>query len=230
MAQYKIKDIPESDRPREKLVKNGTKRLKDEDLLAILFRSGYKGKNVIELSKYLLKKYSLKKLLRLTYKDLINLKGIGPAKAATIKAAFELCRRALSINDKSKVKIDNAKDAFAQVTDLCNKKQEHLVALYLNARNELLARETITVGILTANLISPREIFSKALDNLAISIVLVHNHPSGDETPSSEDLSITEKLIKAGKIMDVSIFDHLIVSKNGYTSLRQKAPAIFKEE
>ena len=195
--------------------------------MAILLATGYKGKSALELAKYLLKKHTLPEFLALDYKNLVNLKGLGPAKAANLKAAFELCKRGLKMGSPAKITIDNAKDTFAQVTNLRNKKQEHLVALFLNARNELLAKETIAIGTLTENLISPREIFTKALDLLAASVVLIHNHPSGDENPSSEDIRITEKIIAAGKVMDITLFDHLIVSANGYFSIRQKIPILF---
>jgi DNA repair protein RadC len=223
----KIKDLPKTARPREKLARTNPSNLKDEELLAILLSTGYRGKSAIELAKYLLKKYTLPELLTLNYKDLVNLKGLGPAKAATLKAAFELCQRGLKISSPTKITIDNAKDTFAQVAALRDKKQEHLIALFLNARNELLAKETIAVGTLTANLISPREIFTRALDHLAASVVLAHNHPSGDPKPSEEDIRITEKLIAAGKVMDVTLFDHLIVSTDGYFSMRQKMPILF---
>lgn len=223
----KIKDLPKPARPREKLARTNASGLKDEELLAILLATGYRGKSAIELAKYLLKKYALPKLLTMDYKDLINLKGLGPAKAANLKAALELCKRGLKISDGAKLMIDNAKEAFAQVIDLCHRRQEHLVALYLNARNELLARETITVGTLEANLISPREVFAVALSNAAAFVVLAHNHPSGDETPSTEDIEVTKKFIEAGKVMDIGIFDHIVVSKNGYTSIRQVKPALF---
>lgn len=224
----KIKDIPKANRPREKLKKKGSQNLKEAELLAILLRTGYAGKNVLALAKHLLRERSMSELFNLSYKDLSKLKGIGEAKAITLQAAFELSKRALKAGEDDKVIIDKAKDAFAQVANLVNKKQEYLVVLYLNGRNQLIDKEVITIGTLKANLISPREIFSSALDKTAAFVVLAHNHPSGDETPSSEDMAITKKIVKAGKIMDVEVFDHLIVSQNGYFSFRQKKPEIFK--
>ena len=223
----KIKEMPKNERPREKLSKNGSSNLKDEELLAILLRGGYKGKSVISLSKHILKNYPLKELLALSYEDLTKLKGIGPAKAATLKAAFELCKRGLRVANGAVLTIDNAKDAFAQVVDLCDKKQEYLVAIYLNARNELLSKDVITIGTLETNLISPRDVFIKALEKNAAFVILAHNHPSGDKTPSTEDIQITKKFAAAGKVMDIGIFDHIIVSKNGYTSIRRMQPALF---
>ena len=135
MNSYKIKDIPKSDRPREKLVKKGAMSLKDEELLAILLRSGYKSKNVIKLAKYFLDKYPLTEFLRLNFEELMKLKGIGPAKATAIRAVAELCRRVSNANNKTRVKIDNPKDVFTQIADLCSKKQEHLVVLFLDRKS-----------------------------------------------------------------------------------------------
>ena len=224
----KIKDLPKTSRPREKLARTSASGLKDAELLAILLNTGYKGKSAIELAKHLLKKHTLPEFLALNYKDLVNLKGLGPAKAANLKAAFELCKRGLKIGSPTKVTIDTAKDTFAQVADLRDKKQEHLVALFLNARNELLAKETIAIGTLTENLISPREIFTKALDHLAASVVLAHNHPSSNEQPSLEDFQITKKLVRAGELMDITIRDHVVVSSTGYVSMKKIKGDLFK--
>jgi len=227
-ATKRIMDLAKVDRPREKLVEKGAQALKDEELLAILLRTGYKGKNVIKLAKYLLDEHSLAGLFKMNQEDLIKLKGVGPSKASILKSAFELSKRALEFRDGGRALIENAKDVFAQVSDLANKRQEHLVTLYLNARNELIRKETITIGTIDANLISPREIFSRALSEPVTFVILVHNHPSGDATPSMEDIEITKKLVKAGKIMDIIVFDHVIISESGYTSLRQVKPKIFK--
>ena len=223
----RIKDLAKVDRPREKLVQKGAQALRDEELLAILLRTGYKGKNVIELAKYLLNEHSLGGLFSMNHADLVKLKGVGPSKASILKSAFELSRRALNLRDNGRVLIENAEDAFVQVSDLAKKRQEHLVALYLNARNELLRKETITIGTIDANLISPREVFSRILNEPVTFVVLAHNHPSGDTTASLEDINITIKLIKAGKIMDIAVFDHIIIGEGGYLSIRKLKPEIF---
>jgi len=223
----KIKDLPEDKRPREKLEKYGPASLTDAELLSVLLRAGYTGKNVKTLSSYLLSRFSIKELFDLRFEELVNLKGIGKGKAATLKASFELCRRGADNADHN-ITIENSKDAFQQLVEFRNKKQEYLIALYLDARNQLINKSIITKGTINANLISPREVFAKALKTTAISIVLAHNHPSGDHVPSREDIEITNKLVQAGKTMDITIFDHIIISKNGFLSIREEKPEIFK--
>ncbi|MDO8743149.1 MAG: DNA repair protein RadC, partial [Candidatus Azambacteria bacterium] len=179
-----LKNLPKIDRPREKLISKGPQNLKDEELLAILLGTGVEGKNVIEVAKQILRKYSKKKLLKMKYDDLSKIKGIGPAKACAILAAAELVKRALKIQDEGLPVVSSVKDVMLQVSYLREKTREHLMAIYLNARNELLFRKHVFVGTLNANLVHPREIFSEALKQNAASVILVHNHPSGDAEPS----------------------------------------------
>ncbi|MDO8451336.1 MAG: JAB domain-containing protein, partial [bacterium] len=159
----KIKDLPKSDRPREKLVAKGVENLKDSELLAILLRTGKAGKNVIEIASQILSKYSKKRLLQMTYEDLSKISGIDSAKATTLLAAFELSKRALEVNDTNLPVINTAKDAVAQLTDMRDLKKEHFVVLYLNAKNQHVHKETISMGTLNANLVHPREVFEPAL-------------------------------------------------------------------
>jgi len=218
----KIKELPKVERPREKLISKGPQNLKDEELLAILLRTGREGKNVLELAKQILGKYSKKRLLKLTYEDLIKIKGIDSAKACTIVAAAELVKRALKIQDESLPIVSSVKDVTLQVSYLREKTREHLMAIYLNARNELLFRKHVFVGTLNANLVHPREIFSEALKQNAASVILVHNHPSGDPEPSEDDLTITKRLTEAGKIMGIDVLDHIIITKNKVFSFKEK--------
>lgn len=218
----KIKDLPKSDRPREKLIAKGAENLKDSELLAILLRTGKAGKNVIEVASQILTKYSKKRLLQMTYQDLVKIGGIDSAKATTLLAAFELARRALEVNDANLPTINNAKDAAAQLSDIRDLKKEHFVVLYLNAKNQLVHKDTISMGTLNANLVHPREVFEPALKNSAAQIVAAHNHPSGDPKPSEDDLEITKRLTEAGKMMGVEMMDHIIVSKNGHFSFKEE--------
>ncbi|HEY4509635.1 MAG TPA: DNA repair protein RadC [Candidatus Paceibacterota bacterium] len=218
----KIKDLPKVERPREKLIAKGAENLKDSELLAILLRTGRAGKNVIEIASQILSKYSKKRLLQMTYEDLLKVKGIDSAKATTLLATFELSKRALEVNDTNLPTIIDAKDAMAQLTDLREVKREHFVALYLNARNQLVHKETISMGTLNANLVHPREVFEPALKYSAANIMVAHNHPSGDLEPSSADLELTKRLAEAGKIMGIGIADHIIVTQNNYLSFREK--------
>ena len=217
----KMQDVPKTERPREKLISKGPQNLKDEELLAILLGTGVEGKNVIEAAKQILNKYSKKRLLKLTYNDLSKIKGIGPAKACTILAAAELVKRALKIGEETLPVIRSTKDVIAQVGYLRNKLREHLVATYLNARNEMLFRKHIFIGTLDANIAHPREIFSEALRQNAAAIILVHNHPSGDPELSKADLEITKRILEAGKIMGIDVLDHVIITKNKVFSFKE---------
>ncbi len=218
----KIKDLPKIERPREKLIAKGVENLKDSELLAILLRTGTIGKNVIEVASQILSKYSKKRLLQMTYHDLSKISGINSAKATTLLAAFELSKRALEVNDTNLPVISDAKDAVAQLSDMRDLKKEHLVALYLNAKNQLVHKETISMGTLNANLVHPREVFEPALKYSAAQIIAAHNHPSGDPKPSEDDLEVTKRLTEAGKMMGIELMDHVIVSKNNHFSFKEE--------
>jgi DNA repair protein RadC len=219
----KIKDLPKIERPREKLISKGSQNLKDEELLAILLGTGTNGKNVIEVAKQVLNKYSKKRLLKLTYDDLSKIKGIGSAKACVILAATELTKRALKIEETTLPIIRSTKDVVAQAVYLRDRTREHLMAIYLNARNEMIWKKQSTfIGTLNANLVHPREIFAEALKQNAASVILVHNHPSGDAEPSQDDLEITKRLTEAGKIMGIEVLDHIIITKNKIFSFKER--------
>jgi len=218
----KLKSLPKVERPREKLIAKGPQNLKDEELLAILLRTGVEGKNVLEIARQILRKYSKKRLFKLTYEDLLKIKGINSAKACTILASMELVKRALEVGEETLPKIESIKDVIAQMSYLRDKTREHLAALYLNARNELVFKKHIFVGTLDANIAHPREIFEHALTNHASSVILVHNHPSGDPEPSKADLEITKRIQEAGKIMGIDVLDHIIITKTKAFSFKQK--------
>ena len=220
--KYRIKDLPKIDRPREKLISKGTQNLKDEELLAILLRTGREGKNVLELARQVLTKYPKKRLLKMQYEDLIKIKGINSAKACTILAAIELVKRALKIGEATLPIIHSTKDVIAQSVYLRDKTREHLMGIYLNARNEMVFKKPIFIGTLNANLVHPREIFNEALKQNAASVILVHNHPSGDAEPSQDDLEITKRILEAGKIMGIDVLDHVIITKNKVFSFKEK--------
>ena len=218
----KIKDLPKIDRPREKLISKGCQNLKDEELLAILLGTGTKGKNVIEVARQILNKYSKKRLLQLDYKDLSKIKGIGSAKACTILASTELVKRALKIQDETLPIIKSVKDVVAQAVYMRNKTREHLMVIYLNARNEMVFKKPMFIGTLNANLVHPREIFAEALKQNAASVILVHNHPSGNSEPSQDDLEITKRIVEVGKIMGIDVLDHIIITKTKVFSFKEK--------
>lgn len=215
----RLKQLYKVDRPREKLEMKGPQALRDEELLAIILRTGYKGKSVLEVAKEILKKYRGEKLASSSLETLRKIKGVGLSRAASLIAAFELTKRIL--NNSTLPKIEKPEDVLAQVTYLRDKKKEYFVALYLNARNQLIHKETISIGSLNASLVHPREVFQPAIVLSAASIILVHNHPSGDCQPSEDDLELTKKLIQAGEIIGIEILDHLVLSREIFLSLKQ---------
>jgi len=217
----KIKDLPKVDRPREKLISKGPQNLKDQELLAILLRTGREGKNVLEVARQVLNRHSKKRLLKLAYEDLIKIKGIDSAKACTILAASELIKRAMEVGEETLPIIRSTKDVVAQAVYMRDKAREHLMAIFLNARNEMVYKKPMFIGTLNANLVHPREIFSEALKQNAASVILVHNHPSGDAEPSQDDLEITKRIIEAGKIMGIDVLDHVIITKNKPFSFKE---------
>jgi len=221
-AKKKIKDLPEFERPREKLIKKGAKALKKEELLAILLRTGLKGKNALEVADDILVKYGDKKLLNASYEELRNIHGVGLTKAAQILAAIELGSRLFKEKSEKEIYINSPEDIIKELAHIKENKKENFVVLYLDARNKLIYKETVSIGSLNANLVHPREVFEPAVRYLAAQIVLAHNHPSGDPEPSEDDLEITKRLIESGKILGIEIVDHIIITKTGFTSFKEK--------
>ncbi len=217
----KIKDIPKVDRPRERFLKKGPEALSKSDLLAILLGSGIKGKNVQKLSQQIIKKFG-KNFLNITVDDLQKISGIGQAKALQIASAIFLVKRFYAEEQTNEVVIKNSQDVASLTYDLRNKKKEHLVCLYLNARNILLKKEVVSVGLADKTLLHPREIFYPATELNAASVILVHNHPSGDSSPSEKDIEIVENITQAGGIMGIPVLDFVIVSEKGNYSFSEK--------
>lgn len=217
----KIKDIPKIDRPREKFLKKGPDALSRSDLLAIFIGSGIKGKNVQKLSQQIIKMFG-KNFLNVTIDDLQGVSGIGQAKALQIVAAISLVKRCYADEKISEIIIRNSQDVLAQAYDLREKKKEYLVCLYLNARNVLLKKEVVSVGLLDKALLHPREVFYPATELNAASVILIHNHPSGDYLPSERDIQVVKKIAQAGEIMGISVVDFVIVSEKGHYSFFEK--------
>mgnify|MGYP004002984547 CR=1 FL=1 len=216
---HTIKDIPKIDRPREKLMQYGSGKLSNSELLAILLRSGRKGENVVQLSKRILTKFNTTGLANAQYDALSECHGIGPAKACEIIACFELGKRFLK-GKKARLYL-SAKDVWVAMRDVRNNKKEHVVIFYLNARSQEIKKEIISVGILTNSIIHPREIFEPAIRHNAAHIIVAHNHPSDDPTPSEQDIAITYRLVEAGKILGIDLIDHVIVSPTKYFSMAE---------
>ncbi len=209
----KLKDIPKIDRPRERFLEKGPDALSKSELLAILIGSGIKGKNVKQLSEQIIRKFG-SKFLEITADDLLEIPGIGEAKALQIVSALALIKRFYEeLGPKDNIVL-SAQDAISLTSDIRDKKKEYLVCLYLNARNALLKKEIISIGILDKSIIHPREIFGPAVELRAAGIVLLHIHPSGDVTPSKQDVEIVNKILEAGKITGVNVVDFIVVSEN----------------
>jgi DNA repair protein RadC len=217
---YLIKDMPESERPRERLEKFGASALSSYELIAILLHTGTTDLSAIEIAKNMI--FEMKEASGLrdkTVEELAQFRGVGKAKAVTILAALELGKRALSENAEM-IRISSPLDVFHLVKDdLSDLKQEVLVALYLDLKSQLIAKKQIFVGGLNQSLVHPREIFKYAVKYSAFSVILVHNHPSGDPEPSRQDLEVTEVLKEAGELMQIKVIDHVIVAKNRYLSI-----------
>ncbi len=217
----KIKDIPKIDRPRERYLQKGADALSKSDLLAILLGSGIKGKNVRLVSENIIRKYG-KKFLSITVDELMEIPGIGQTKALQITSAISLVKRFYEENEINETVVKNSQDVLTLTYDLRNMKKEHLVCLYLNARNVLLKKEIISIGIIDKTLLHPREIFYPAIELNAASVILIHNHPSGDSMPSDEDIKFVEKLTQAGEIMGIPVIDFVIISSKGDCSFYEK--------
>jgi len=221
VQQSKIKDLPRVEKPREKLIEKGAEALKDAELLAILLGSGYKGRNVLQLAHKVLAEYPLKNLKDMELDGLRKVKGIGWAKACVIKAAVELSKRALMVGEDFLPTVRKPIDAAHQVAEIRRLKKENFLVLYLNARNQVIHKETVSIGTLNASLVHPREVFQPAVFRSAASVVLTHNHPSGNTLPSEEDIEITRRMVKAGEIMGIEVLDHIIIGGKDHTSLKR---------
>jgi DNA repair protein RadC len=215
----KIKDFQKVDRPREKLKKYGTSKLSDKELLAILLSSGIKGKNVIELSKEILNEIKKVGIENINNESFKNIKGLGDTKTNQIISFIELGRRLLK-NKKAEL-IMSPKDVWEKMEDLRDSKKEYFVIFFLDSRNQIIKREIISVGTLNSSLVHPREVFEPAIRYSTSQIIISHNHPSGLLKPSEEDLSMTKRLLEAGKILGIDVLDHIIVCKDEYKSLRE---------
>lgn len=207
-------------RPREKLRLGGAGALSDAELYALVLGSGTTGRSAVRTGRALARR-STAELAGWGVTRWLLVEGIGPARAAALTAAFELGRRAHERPASSTV-IRGPEDVLAQVRDLSRARREHFVVLLLNARHEMQCRETVSIGSLNASIVHPREVFLPAILHSAASVVLVHNHPSGDPEPSEEDLSITRRLVQVGDLVGIGVLDHVIVAARGLVSFRSR--------
>lgn len=217
----KINDLANHQKPRERMLNYGASHLSHAELLAILINTGRKGYSSLDIANELLKSIvNLKELKHLSINDLNKIKGVGLYKALTLKAAFELGERMHSGSVDGKIQINNPKDA----ADFMMGKMEHLtqekfIALFLNSKNIIIKQKTIFMGTLNSAIVHPREIYSEAVKCASNAIIVLHNHPSGDTTPSLEDIKTTDRLRECGDILGIQLLDHVIIGDHTYLSM-----------
>ena len=216
---YRIKDIPENERPRERLKEVGVGNITDKELLTIILKTSIKNKNVSDLSIEILNRYSLSDLKDLSLNELKNIKGIGEVKAIELLASIELGKRIFLKKDIKLKKLDNPEAIWKSSRYiLADKKQEYFYCYYFNNKQELIERKLIFMGTINSSITHTREIFKEAYRLSASSIVCIHNHPSNDVTPSHADIEFSKKLFATGKIQGIPVTDHIIVGDNSYYS------------
>ncbi|MFH1994176.1 MAG: DNA repair protein RadC, partial [Nitrospinota bacterium] len=213
---------PEDDRPRERLIRHGASSLTDTELLAISLRVGNSstGMSAIDLARAIVDRFGgLDKLDQLSIDELCSIKGMGPAKAAQLKGSFELGRRLMSGSREPKKRVGGSCDvASYYIPQMKDLKKEVFKIILLNIKNEILKDVKISEGCLTASIVHPREVFNPAITSLAASVILIHNHPSGDPAPSREDTELTQRLVKSGDMLGIKVIDHVIIGDNKYYS------------
>jgi DNA repair protein RadC len=207
---------------RERALKYGPATLTNAELLAIAVGSGAVRQNALKVAEGIIGQYGIDKLPSLSIKEWRSVYGMGGAKACQMAAAFELGRRLLAPSAAEEPRIGSPAEAYALVRDLKKARKEHLVALYLDAQNRLIARETVSVGSLNTTRTHPREVLQPAIANSALAFILVHNHPSGSLDPSRDDVEFTRTMARAGELMGINLYDHLIVSRRGFVSLKER--------
>lgn len=229
MAEYhlRIKELPIGTQPRERLRDNGAEALSDTELLAILLRVGVTGMNVLDLAQRLLADYrGWNGLLRTDFIELTQLHGMGEAKTATLKAALEIGRRMILLGDEERFQIKSPADAAKLMqVEMAHLDQEHLRTICLDTKNRVQRIKTVYVGSVNSALIRVGEVFKESLKLNSTSIIVVHNHPSGDPTPSPEDVHVTRQVIDAGKLLDIDVLDHLVIGRGRFVSMREQGLA-----
>ena len=220
-----IKEMPKTERPREKLIAQGTESLSNRELLAVLLGSGTRGRTALEIADELLYMDSkgIKNLLDCTVSDLSQVKGIGTAKACVLASAMELGKRLATGSTDETKRITGIKDVTEVFMEKMRYlKKEHFNALLLNSKGGIICEENVSIGDLQSSIVHPREAFRAAVNRGAASVVFVHNHPSGDPTPSYDDINITKRLCMAGEVMGINVLDHIVIGDGTYTSLKEK--------
>ncbi|WP_313756308.1 DNA repair protein RadC [Tissierella sp.] len=222
---YTIKELPMTERPREKLYSHGPGALSNEELLAIIIRTGNKDDSAIDLARKILSKDNrgLVYLRDTTIQELMETKGVGECKAAQILAAIEIGKRINFREALSKVKITEPSTiANLYMDEMRYLQKEHFRIVLLDTKNQIIVTEEISVGTLNASIVHPRDVFKAAIKRNSNSMILIHNHPSGDPAPSNEDINITNRLVDAGNLIGIKVLDHIIIGDNRYISFKEK--------
>lgn len=219
-----IRDVPVTERPRERLLQVGASVLTNQEIIAILLRTGSKKDSVIDLAGKVLSTFDGLDLLKeATIEELCSIDGIGLAKAVELSAAMELGRRIHTLQTKERYVIRSPEDVSSLVMeDMRFLKQEHFVCLYLNTKNQVIFRHTVFIGSLNASIVHPREVFKEALRRSSASIICLHNHPSGDPSPSREDIDVTKRLYEAGRVLGIELLDNIIIGDRTFISLKEQ--------
>lgn len=217
---YKIKLLPEDQQPREKLMKSGVQALNLEELLAIILGTGYKKENVLELSKRIFKDYGSKTITGYSrVSDIMNDFDLPKVKACQLLSCFEIGRRLFADKSTDIPIIRSPQDVWEFVSDMHNLKKEYLRGLYLNIKNQVIHDEIISIGTIDQSIAHPRDIFVPAIKYHAAAMIIVHNHPSRDDSPSQADITLTSNIKAAGELLSISVLDHIIVTRAGYRSI-----------
>ncbi|GIP22414.1 MULTISPECIES: DNA repair protein RadC [Paenibacillus] len=223
-ANYMLRDIPHDERPRERMMQYGAGALSHAELLAILLRTGTKQESALHVAQRILNRAGgLRNLMDLSVEELIQTKGIGTAKAVQLKAGLELGVRMAATRMPDRIVIRSPRDAANFLMEqLRYLQKEHFVCLFLNTKNHIIAQETLSMGSLNASIVHPREVFRAAIKCSSASVVCAHNHPSGDPTPSPEDIQITQRLCEAGQIVGIDVLDHIVIGDGDFVSLKEQ--------
>ncbi|MDP5272726.1 RadC family protein [Chengkuizengella axinellae] len=224
MIHQFLRDVPENERPRERMLQYGAQVLSNAEIIAILLRTGSIEESAVSLAQKILKEFGgLRHLVDASTEQLIEIKGIGPAKALQIQAGIELGRRLSKSSLEQTITVRSPEDAANyMMEDLRYLQKEHFICLFLNTKNQIIAQETLSMGSLNASIVHPREVFRAAIKRSSASIICIHNHPSGDPTPSPEDIEITNRLSEAGLVIGIEILDHIIIGDQKYISLKER--------
>ncbi|WP_018131532.1 RadC family protein [Effusibacillus pohliae] len=224
VTRVPVRDLPTEDRPRERLLRDGAISLSNAELLAILLRTGSNGQSVIGLAEQLLSRFGgLRPLMEADIRELVDIQGMGPAKAIQIQAAIELGKRIARLTREPVTVIRNPQDVADLLMDrLRFEKKEHFIVIHMDIKNQVMAQEIASIGSLDTSIVHPREIFKSALKKSSASIICVHNHPSGDPTPSREDILVTRRLAEVGQILGIELLDHVVIGEHRFVSMKEE--------